>query len=119
MALALQYHQTSQLPRSQTTGNDLARHQCNRLRRAPATTWGLAATPDSLIKGGPLRSGWSGFNGKFELWVAGTVSPLARQQMALAIRGFTVVENGITCFRTEPDESDDSIFFKILNGGYR
>ena len=32
-----------------------------------------------------------GFNGVIELWVAGTVSPLARQQ--LAIRGFTVVEN--------------------------
>ncbi len=32
-----------------------------------------------------------GFNGRFEMWVAGTVSPLARQQ--LAIRGFTVTEN--------------------------
>ena len=32
-----------------------------------------------------------GFNGVIELWVAGTVSPLARQQ--LAIRGVTVVEN--------------------------
>ena len=32
-----------------------------------------------------------GFNGAIELWVAGTVSPIARQQ--LAIRGFTVVEN--------------------------
>ena len=24
-----------------------------------ATTWGLATTPDSLTKGGPLRSSWS------------------------------------------------------------
>jgi len=32
-----------------------------------------------------------GFNGRFEMWVAGTVSPLARQQ--LGIRGFTVTEN--------------------------
>ena len=29
------------------------------LRWAPATTWGLATTPDSLINGGPLRPGWS------------------------------------------------------------
>ncbi len=43
----------------QTTGTGLARHQCAGLRCAPATTWGLATTPDSLIKGGPLRSGWS------------------------------------------------------------
>ncbi len=41
------------------TGGDLARHQCAGLRCAPATTGGLATTPDSLIKGGPLRSGWS------------------------------------------------------------
>jgi len=32
-----------------------------------------------------------GFNGKFDLWVAGTVSPLARQQ--LNERGFAVTEN--------------------------
>ena len=41
------------------TGSGLARHRCTGLRYAPATTWGLATTPDSLIKGGPLRSGWS------------------------------------------------------------
>ncbi len=39
--------------------SDLARHQCAGLRCAPVTTWRLATTPDSLIKGGPLRSGWS------------------------------------------------------------
>ncbi len=32
-----------------------------------------------------------GFSGKFELWVTGTVSPLARQQLKL--RGIKVVEN--------------------------
>ncbi len=37
----------------------LARHQCAGLRCAPAPTWGLATTPGSLRKGGPLRSGWS------------------------------------------------------------
>ncbi len=31
------------------TGGDLARHQCAGLRCAPATTGGLATTPDSLI----------------------------------------------------------------------
>ena len=30
-------------------GIDLARHQCAGLRCAPAATWGLATTPDSLI----------------------------------------------------------------------
>ena len=61
MALVLQYHQTSQRPPLQTTGagSDLARHQCTGLRCTPATTWGLATTPDSLTKGGPLRSSWS------------------------------------------------------------
>ncbi|MCH8098481.1 MAG: hypothetical protein IID53_15585 [Proteobacteria bacterium] len=38
-------------------GGDLARRQCAELRCTPATTWGLATTPDSLIKGEPLRSG--------------------------------------------------------------
>ena len=32
-----------------------------------------------------------GFNGKFELWVTGTLSPTAKQE--LQGRGFTVVEN--------------------------
>ncbi len=32
-----------------------------------------------------------GFNGKFDLWVAGTLSPLARRQ--LAVLGYTVTEN--------------------------
>ncbi len=61
MATALQHHQAAQRAGLQTTGtgSDLARHQCAGLRCAPATTWGLATTPDSLIKGGPLRSGWS------------------------------------------------------------
>ncbi len=40
-------------------GSDLARHQCAGLRCTPATTWGLATPPDSLIKGEPLRSGQS------------------------------------------------------------
>ena len=40
------------------TCSDLARYQCAELRCAPATTWGLATTPDSLINSGPLRSGW-------------------------------------------------------------
>ncbi len=47
------------------TGTGLARHQCAGLRRAPATTWGLATTPDSLIKAGPLRSGWSVRHGRY------------------------------------------------------
>ena len=33
----------------------------------------------------------AGFNGKFELWVTGTLSPTAKQE--LQARGFTVVEN--------------------------
>jgi hypothetical protein len=37
-----------------------------------------------------------GFNGKFELWVTGTVSPTAKQE--LQGRGFTVVENAGTRF---------------------
>ncbi len=32
-----------------------------------------------------------GFNGRLDLWVAGTLSPLARQQ--LAVLGYTVTEN--------------------------
>ena len=36
------------------TGSDFARHQCAGLRCAPATTWGLATTPDSLNQPGPL-----------------------------------------------------------------
>lgn len=36
------------------------------------------------------------FNGRFELWVEGTLSPAARQE--LAARGFTVVENARTRF---------------------
>ena len=31
------------------TGSDLARHQCAGLCCAPATTWRLVTTPDSLI----------------------------------------------------------------------
>src|SRR6266446_114133 len=37
-----------------------------------------------------------GFNGKFEMWVTGTLSPTAKQE--LQARGFTVVENAGTRF---------------------
>ena len=38
----------------------------------------------------------AGFNGKFELWVTGTLSPTAKQE--LQARGFSVVENAGTRF---------------------
>ncbi len=44
---------------STVTGSDLARHQFAGLRCIPVTKWGLATTPDSLIKSGARRSGWS------------------------------------------------------------
>ncbi len=61
LATALQHHQAARRVGLQATGtgSNLARYQCAGLRCAPATTWGLATAPDSLIKGGSLRSGWS------------------------------------------------------------
>ncbi len=62
--LRTQSTQTTEFAGLQTTGtgSDLARHQCAGLRCTSATTWGLATTPDSLIRGGPRRSGSSSGN---------------------------------------------------------